>query len=242
MNSVSKFDSNLTPIIDDDLIDSLGLVKWVTTLDLAQGYWQVPLSDASKELTAFWTPWGRFHFSVMLFRLHGVPATFQKLMDQVLTSTNGYAVAYLNDVIVQSASWEEPLQHLEEVLGRIEFVSLTINPAKCVIAKRETEYLGYVIGRGVIKPQVQKQEAIQRCPLPQTKTQVRLFLGMVGWYRMFVSNFLLGAAAFTDFTHKNRPVQVQWSEEAKKAFQDIQKALCNEPVLYCPNFEEQFVL
>ena len=214
----------------------------MTTLDLKKGYWQVPLSDAARELTAFRTPWGLFQFSVMPFGLHGAPATFQRLMDQVLTGTNGYAGAYLDDVIVYSSSWEEHLQHLQDVLQRIEAAGLTINPAKCAVAKRETEYLGYVIGGGVIKPQVQKLEAIQKCPLPQTKTQVRSFLGMAGWYRRFVPNFSVRAAALTDLTRKSCPVQVQWSEEARMAFQDIQTALCNEPVLYCPNFDQQFVL
>lgn len=241
LNSVSKFDSYPTPRIDD-LIDSLGPAKWVTTLDLSKGYWQVPLSDSTRELTAFRTPWGLFQFSVMPFGLHGAAATFQRLMNQVLEGTQGYAAAYLDDVIVYSASWAEHLQHLSEVFKRIENAGLTINPAKCTIAEKEAEYLGYVIGGGVIRPQVQKLEAIQQCPLPQTKTQVRSFLGMAGWYRRFVPNFADRAAALTDLTRKSSPVQVRWTEPAKKAFEDIQNALCNEPVLYCPDFEKTFVL
>ena len=202
----------------DELIDRLGAARWVTTLDLKKGYWQVPLRDAARELTAFRTPWGLFQFSVMPFGLHGAPATFQRLMDQVLTGTNGYAGAYLDDVIVYSSSWEEHLQHLQDVLQRIEVAGLTINPAKCAVAKRETEYLGYVIGGGVIKPQVQKLEAIQKCPLPRTKTQVRSFLGMAGWYRRFVPNFSVRPPALTDLTRKSCPVQVRWSEEARVAF------------------------
>ena len=70
----------------------------------------------------------------MPFGLHGAPATFQRL-DQVLTGTNGYAGAYLDDVVVYSSSWEEHIQHLQDVLQRIEAAGLTINPAKCAIAK-----------------------------------------------------------------------------------------------------------
>ena len=211
-------------------------------MDLAKGYWQVPLSDTSKELTAFRTPLGLFHFSKMPFGLHGAPATFQRLMDQVLAGTNGYAAAYLDDVVVYSASWGDHVRHVKDVLDRIATAGLTINPAKCAFAKREAEYLGYVIGGGIIKPQVQKLEAVQKCPLPQTKTQVRSFLGMAGWYRRFVPHFSARAASLTDLTRKNSPVQVQWTEGARKAFKDIRSALCDEPVLYCPNFAEQFVL
>ncbi|XP_048881447.1 uncharacterized protein LOC125748837 [Brienomyrus brachyistius] len=76
-----------------------------------------------------------------------------RLMDQVLAGTNGYAAAYLDDIIVYSASWEDHVHHVKDVLGRIAAAGLTINPAKCAIAKREAEYLGYVIGGGIIKPQ-----------------------------------------------------------------------------------------
>lgn len=178
----------------------------------------------------------------MAFGLHGAPATFQRLMDQVLPGLEGYAAAYLDDVIIFSSSWEEHLQHLKEVFQRIQLAGLTINSRKCAIAKKETEYLGYVIGGGVIRPQIQKIQAIQDCSLPQTKTQVRAFLGMAGWYRRFMPNFAVRAATLTDLTRKNCLVQIQWSEEAKNAFQEIKNALCHDPVLSCPNFEELFVL
>ncbi|KAI4883507.1 hypothetical protein NFI96_029468 [Prochilodus magdalenae] len=248
LNSVSKFDSYPTPRIDS-LIECLGKAKWLTTIDLRKGYWQVPLSArskeltaCSKELTAFRTPWGLFHFSVMPFGLHGAPATFQRLMDQVLTGLNTFAAAYLDDIIVYSSSWEDHVRHLGQVFERILSAGLTINPSKCAIAKTETEYLGYVIGNGIIKHQVQKVEVIRSCPLPQTKTQVRSFLGMAGWYRRFVPNFSVRAVALIDLTRKNSPNKIQWTEEAEAAFQDIKNALCADPVLYCPDFVKPFVL
>ncbi|KAG1956974.1 gag-pol fusion protein [Pimephales promelas] len=241
LNSVSRFDSYPTPRIDE-LIDRLGQAKWITTIDLCKGYWQVPLTAQSKELTAFRTPWGLYHFSVLPFGLHGAPATFQRLMDLVLSGLSDYAAAYLDDIIVYSASWEQHLQHLKQVFHRIQEAGLTINSSKFALAKKETEYLGYVVGKGVIKPQLQKIEAIQNCSLPETKTQIRSFLGMAGWYRRFVPNFSARVAPLTDLTRKNCPNQICWTEEAMEAFQDIKAAVCEEPVLYCPNFEEPFVL
>ncbi|KAG5852333.1 hypothetical protein ANANG_G00061280 [Anguilla anguilla] len=241
LNSVSKFDSYPTPRIDD-LIDRLGKAKYLTTIDLCKGYWQVPLSTRSRELTAFRTPWGLYQFSVMPFGLHGAPATFQRLVDQVLSGLSNFTSAYLDDIVIYSSSWEDHLRHLEVVFQRIQSAGLTINPSKCAIAKTETEYLGYVIGNGVIKPQVQKIQAIQGCPLPQTKTLVRSFLGMAGWYRRFVPDFSMRVAVLTDLTRKNCPTQIRWTEEAEGAFQDIKDALCKGPVLHCPDFDKPFVL
>ncbi|XP_034565106.1 uncharacterized protein LOC117830889 isoform X3 [Notolabrus celidotus] len=152
LNSISLFDSYPTPRIDD-LLERLGKAKYLTTLDLCKGYWQVPLTEQSRKLTAFRTPWGLFQFTVLPFGLHGAPATFQRLMDQVLSDFSGFAAAYLDDIVIYSNTWEEHLEHLQAVMDRIHSAGLTVNPSKCVFAAAETEYLGHIIGNGVIRPQ-----------------------------------------------------------------------------------------
>ncbi|KAG1933522.1 gag-pol fusion protein [Pimephales promelas] len=241
LNSVSKFDSYPMPRIEE-LIERLGNAKYLSTVDLCKGYWQVPLSSRSKELTAFRTPWGLHHFKTMPFGLHGAPPTFQRLMDQVLHGLSDFTSAYLDDIVIFSETWEEHLKHLQMVLRRIQEAGLTINPDKCALAKKEIEYLGYVLGNGVIRPQVGKVQAIKSFTLPKTKKQVRSFLGLVGWYRRFVPNFSSRAAALTDLIKKNGPNQIQWSEQAQRAFQDIQGALQESPVLHSPRFDQPFVL
>lgn len=241
LNSISKFDSYPTPRIDD-LIERLGKAKYLTTIDLCKGYWQVPLTQQSRELTAFRTPWGLFQFTVLPFGLHGAPATFQRLMDQVLCGLSDFACAYLDDIVIYSTTWEEHLGHLKEVLERLHSAGLTINPAKCVLARMETEYLGFTIGCGVIKPQVHKVHAIESCPLPQTRKQLRSFLGMAGFYHRFIPNFSARAAQLTDRIGSRCPNQVQWTAEAVAAFKDIQQSLGKNPVLHSPDFDEHFVL
>jgi len=84
-----------------------------------------------------------------------------------------FAAAYLDDIVIFSSTWEEHLGHLEKVLERLQSAGLTVNSTKCVFARDETEYLGFVIGNGVIKPQVNKVSAIESCPLPETRKQLR---------------------------------------------------------------------
>ena len=152
-----------------------------------------------------------------------------------------FACAYLDDIVIYSTTWEKHVEHLKAVLDHLHAAGLTINPDKCVLAKKETEYLGFTIGGGLIKPQVQKVHAIESCPLPQTRKQLRSFLGMAGFYHRFIPNFSARAAVLTDRTGSRCPNQVQWTEEAVAAFKDIQKSLSKSPVLHNPNFEEQFV-
>lgn len=215
LNSISKFDSYPTPRVDD-LIDRLGKAKYLTTIDLCKGYWQ------SQELTAFRTPWGLFQFTVL-------PAAFQRLMDQVLYGLSEFSCAYLDDIVIYSTMWEEHVDHLKVVLDRLRSAGLTINPAKCVLAKKETEYLGFTIGGGLIKPQVRKIHAIESCPLPLTTKQLRSFLGMAGFYHRFIPNFSARAALLTDKTGSRCPNQVKWTGEVVAAFKDIQKSLSKSP-------------
>ncbi len=77
----------------------------------------------------------------MPFGLHGAPASFQRLMDCVLSGLGDYVAAYLDDIIIYSSSWEQHLQNLKNVFQRIQEAGLSINSSKCAIAKKEMEYL-----------------------------------------------------------------------------------------------------
>ncbi|KAK1804196.1 hypothetical protein P4O66_020238 [Electrophorus voltai] len=101
INTLSKF--NPYPMLRvDDMIERPGKARYITTTDLSKGYWQVPLAQESKELSALRTPYGMFPFTVIVFGLQGAPATFQSLMDQVLEGTADYVVAYLDDMAIFS--------------------------------------------------------------------------------------------------------------------------------------------
>lgn len=241
LNAVSAFDPYPMPRVDE-LIDRLGKATHLTTLDLCKGYWQIPLTEASKDLTTFRVPSGLYRFRTMPFGLHGAPATFQRLVDEVLRGADDYAAAYIDDIVVFSQTWEEHVEHLADVFRRIQSAGLVINARKCHIAKPEVQYLGYVIGGGAIRPQVGKVEAIEAWPLPSTKRQVRSFLGLMGWYRRFIPNFSSRSAVLSDLTRKSSPVKVKMTPECVAAFDDLKKSLCIEPLLQCPNFELPFTV
>lgn len=241
VNAQSKFDAYPMPRLED-LIERLGKATFITTLDLCKGYWQVPLTQEARPCTAFRTPQGLFQFVVMPFGLQGAPATFQRLMDSVLSGTDQYAAAYLDDIVVFSNSWEEHLRHLGDVLRRVQEAGLTIHPLKCALAREEVQYLGHVIGRGVIRPQVDKVQAVLDCPRPRTKKDIRSFLGLVGWYRRFVPNFSRRAAPLSDLTRKSGTNGIPWGPEQEKAFLDLKSALCHDPVLQSPDFTQPFTL
>ena len=95
LNAVSQADAYPMPCVDD-LIDRLGKARYITTLDLSCGYWQVPVSESSRPMTAFATPYSLFQFRVMPFGLHWAPATFQRMMDSLLWDIGPFAAAYIS--------------------------------------------------------------------------------------------------------------------------------------------------
>ena len=134
----------------------VGPAKYISTLNLARGYWQVPVAEESKEKTAFTTPFGLYEFNVMPFGLHNAPATFQRLMNRVLEGCQEFALAYIDDVVVYSKSWEEHLQHLHKVFSCLQHAGLTLKLRKCQFGKSKVHYLGHIIGNGEILPDPKK--------------------------------------------------------------------------------------
>lgn len=119
LNSIATFDSYPMPRVEE-LFETVGGAKVMTTLDLAKGYWQIPLSATSREKTAFATPDGLYEFEVMPFGLHSAPATFQRMVNSVLRHCSQFAQAYIDDIVIFSQSCEEHLDHLEGVLGCLQ--------------------------------------------------------------------------------------------------------------------------
>ena len=208
LNKVAKFDAYPMSRIEE-LIDTVGPAKIISTLDLAKGYWQIPMDEESKDKTAFKTPFGLYEFEVMPFGLRSAPATFQRMINHVLRDCWSFARAYIDNIVVFSSSWEEHLTHLHKVLNCLQEANLTIKMSKCQFGRIKVHYLGHVIGGGQVKPDPRKLEAVRGYPTPVSKKQVRAFLGLAGYYRCFVPHFSTTAEPLTDLTKSRNPDRVK---------------------------------
>ena len=157
VNEISLCEAYPMPRIDE-LIEWLGPSRFISTLDITLGYWQVPLTPQAREKTAFATPDGLYQYRVLPFGVHGAPATFQHLMDRVLRSHQQDVVTYIDDIVV----------HGEKLSCRP-----SANPAKCNLGMEEANFLCHVVGQGCMRPQAAKVESIVTWPPPSTKKQVR---------------------------------------------------------------------
>ena len=241
LNAITKVDPYPMPRVDD-MIDEVGSAKFISTLDLTKGYWQVLVSEEDRPKTAFVTPFGLYQFTRMPFGLQGAPATFQRMVDRLLEGLGGFSKSYIDDIIIFSNSWREQCDHFETVLSRIENAGLTVKPRKCQLGMAECLYLGHIIGNGRVQPEEVETSAILEFKTPVTKKEVRSFLGLSGYYRRFIPDYSTIAAPITDLTRKHKPNKVTWTNECDYAFRRLKELLCSHPILKSPNFDKEFVL
>jgi len=132
------------PRIDESL-DALAGSKFFSTLDLLSGYWLVPLSPEAQDKAAFITRDGFWKWKVLPFGHTSAPATFQRLMKQVLSGLHWKTLLiYLDDVIVISPDFDTHVSRLREVFDRLRAAGLKLKPSKCALQQREVMYLGHV--------------------------------------------------------------------------------------------------
>ena len=133
------------------------MAKFLTKLDLAKGFYQVPVHPESQDKTAFVTPWGMFCFLRMPFGLRNAPTTFQRLLDTVLAGLEVYGVPYIDDILIFSETWDDHLRHVRVVLGWLSEAKLTAKPVKCEWEKRYVNYLGHKVGEGTSAYQMRER-------------------------------------------------------------------------------------
>ena len=242
LNAVTQGDPYPLPRIEE-LIDGIGQSKFITILDLTKGYHQVPVKDSDQgKKKAFITPFGKYQFRTMLFGLVTAPTTFQRMMDHVLTDLYPFAKAYLDDILIHSMTWEELLDHIQQVLSKLKEAGSTIKERKCNFAVNQCEYLEHVVGDGKVQPMECKIRSVQLFNQPKTKKQVRSFLGLCGYYRRFMPKFSAIAMPLTELIKKNKPNKVNWTRPCERAFQQLKDMLTDYSILTTPDWKRPFVL
>ena len=238
VNEITCGDSYPLPRIDD-IIDSIGQATYVTKLDMLKGYYQIKLSEKARKISAFVTPDGLFEYVVMPFGMKCAPATFQRLINSIISGMDGVQ-AYLDDSVIYSASWEKHLAKLRKLLERLRSAQLTVNLVKSDFAKAQLDYLGYTVGGGMLTPIDSKVEAILNYPAPTTRREVQRYLGMIGYYRRFIKDFSQLAAPLTDLTSSKKTFH--WTEDCQEAFETLKRFLIKDPILRTPDFNKPFEL
>ena len=126
------------------------------------------MDDGDKEKTAFSIGSGLWQFTVMPFGLCNAPATFERLMEQVLSGLpHSTALVYLDDVLVPARTFADQISNLQQVFQRFRQAHLKLSPKKCSLFQKEVKYLGHIVSSKGIATDPEKVEAVQSWPTPR---------------------------------------------------------------------------
>jgi len=147
---------------------------------------------------------------------------------------------FVDDLNVHSENWAEHLQHLDDVFLKLREVNLKLNPGKCCFAARSIAFLGHVVSHEGTKPDPSKINAVVHFPVPKTVTDVRSFLGLIGYYQNYVRGYSRLVVPLFELTRKD--VVFVWDLGCQCAFEALKEALVVAPVLIRPDLKKSFCL
>ncbi|GFX70620.1 retrovirus-related Pol polyprotein from transposon 297 [Trichonephila clavipes] len=227
----------------EEIVEKVGAAPYVTVMYLSKGYFQIPLTPRAQRYAAFVTPFGTYIPKKIMFGLVCAPYYFCKLMAQVLEGLEQFAMPYIDDIAMFSQGWKDHVKHIDIVLGSLRKAGLKVKPSKCKFAQEEVLFLGHRIGSGSRSPSDLKIKAIADFPRPTAKTQVRSFLGLVGYYSHYIPNYSTIASPLTDaLKGKIKKEKITWDEKCGKAFEELKAKLVSQPILFAPDFATDFIL
>src|SRR5436305_5464866 len=177
----------------------------------------------------------------MPFALCNAPATFQRVMNDIFHDLIGKSMhVYIDNVTIYTKTFEEHMEVFKEVLQRIKKHGMFLKPKKCMIATHELHMLGHIINREGIKMDPAKISAVSEYPSPTSKTEVRAFMGLAGYYHHFIPNCSKIAEPINCTLKKD--ITFKWTNEAQTAFETLKKKLCSAPILARPSLKRTFKL
>ncbi|MGL5708218.1 MAG: reverse transcriptase domain-containing protein [Aeromonas sp.] len=247
LNAVTVKDSYPMPRADE-FFEQLSEAKIFTKLDAKSGYHQIVMNEADIEKTAFGTREGLFEFVRMPFGLVNGPATFQRVMNKVLSAyLRKFVVVYMDDILIYSKSRELHEEHVKMVMNTLKKVGLMLNKKKCKFFQEKIEILGHVIEGGCIKIDEKRVESISKFQIPKTRKQLESFLGMINYCSRFVRDLSQFTASLYQTLRDARKAKKEnivdlLSDSNKEDFETIKVKLSNSKALHIPKTSGNFKL
>ena len=227
INACTIIDCHPIPSVDE-LFSKVRDARYFSKIDLKTAYHQVTIDPDSRNLTAFSTHVGLFRYKRMPYGLANAPAAFTRILQQALQSCSNL-ISYFDDILVFAPTKQEHDKHLQNLRSTLKAHNFEINEDKSQYGVQTIEFLGRQLSAEGIKPPPAATRAIQNCPCPTTKAELRSFLGMAGYFRCFIQHFATLATPLTRLLQEGIPFQFAANEQ--RAFQQLKEGLLQSPFL-----------
>ncbi|RMC04353.1 hypothetical protein DUI87_19172 [Hirundo rustica rustica] len=253
--AVNKVTEDLYPVVANPytlLTHLTPELTWFTVLDLKDAFFCLPLHEASQKIFAF--EWespktGRktqLTWCVLLQGYKNSPTIFGEQLAKDLESWEpppgeGQLLQYVDDLLIATQTQETCVDWTVSLLNFLGLQGYRVSQKKAQMVRQTVIYLGYEVSAGQRTLGQDRKEAICQTPKPQTVKELRTFLGMTGWCRLWIYNYgLLVKPLYALITEWSR--DLQWTKDATRAFDQLKKALMSAPALGLPNVSKPFFL
>jgi len=251
LNSITIKDSFALPRMEE-IFDCLHGAKYFSTIDMKSGYHQIEVEEDHKQRTAFTVgSMGFFEYNKMPFGLTNSPATYQRIMQDILGDLNmSICLIYLDDLIIFSDSFEQHLERLDLIFQKLQDANLKLAPEKCFFFKTRVNFLGHVVSGDGVETDPDKITKVKNWPEPTNSDELRSFLAFAGYYRRFIKGFSdltrplseMLPPTVTKKGTKKPIVPWKWTEVEQKVFDTLKERLSTPPILAYPDFNLPFEL
>ena len=236
VNALTKADPFPLPRMDELLFGFTGMAVF-SSLDAQKGFWQIRMGKNSAGLTAFRTKSGCYEWCVMPMGLQNAPATFQRFMEECLGDLPFVSV-YIDDIIIASKNHQDHLVHIEKVLSRCQEKGITLKSSKCHFLKSKLKILGYYVSKEGITQDPVKLEAIQNFADPRNVRELKRFLGMIQFFRMFSAATARILVPLYGLCKKGK--SWRWTDTEIAAFKLAKEELIKRRTLAFPDINAKF--
>ena len=235
----------------EEIFDCLHGSKYFSTIDIKSGYHQVEVEESHKERTAFTVGnLGFYEYVSMPFGLSNSPATYQRIMQDILGDYHmKICLIYLDDLIIFSDSFEQHLERLDLILTRLLEANLKLAPEKCFFFKPSISFLGHVVSGEGVSTDPAKIEKVINWPVPTNADELRSFVAFAGYYRRFIKGFsdivrplneLLPPTSSKKNAKRTIKPEWKWTDKELTVFNHLKERLSTPPVLAYPDFKLPF--
>jgi hypothetical protein len=240
LNAVTVKDCYPMPLIDD-ILDVLGGAQLFSTMDIASGYWNVPMHENSVAKTAFTCKFGLYEWLVMPFGLCNAVPAFERLMETVLVDLKWrVCLVYLDDCVIFSKDFPSHLVRVRQVLTRFREAGFKLKMKKCHWGWSQVAFLGHIVTPSGILPNPEKVKAVMNVQRPRDLHGIRSFLGLTSYFRRYIPGYALISAPLERLKVQDEPFL--WSEDCESAFRQLKRALVKPPILVYPDMKKRFKL
>ena len=260
LNKKTVPDKHPLPRIQEAL-DNLKGSKFFSTLDLSRAYYQGYMAEDSRSKTAFVTPWGFYEWVRIPFGLSNAVPAFQRFMEGTIEDyRDEFAIPYLDDTIVYSATAAEHIEQIRSILKRFQEKGLKLNLSKCHLFKNKVTYLGRTVNKDGYRMDESSVQAVRELKNRKIETvgEVRQLLGLLSYHRRHVQDFAKLAKPLTDLllvkdegaetkikTNKgsvHSKQKIQWGALHQAALEKLIDLVSNPPILAYPDYTSEFFL